>query len=603
MDRKISQVESYYRENSDSYSQRTGSLKKRIHIYGSIRLALAVVWLVLFWIFRAEGWQVLTILTVIAGIPFTILMVCHNKLDRQRNYYGKLAGLNENELKALNYDFSAFDGARDKISPSHYFSLDLDIFGDNSLFQSVNRTVTAQGRELLASWFTAPLTSKQGILCRQDSVRELSGHSQLRQHFHVTGEGKGSNNRDAETLQSLTRESSFFYGNKLYGVLLILIPSLWAILLAGCTLGIFSWQAAGVYFIFCFLIAYAGGIKVDKVYKSVGKMEKIFSTYSSLMRSIERQSFESDELKQIVARLSGSGGNITASSTIKQLSGYIGGLDQRGSMAGILLNILYLRDTRYALLLEKWKVKNKNNIILWLDALAKFDAYCSLATFAFNHPDYTYADIADNYFRIEGKGLGHPLISREVCVRNDIKIEKNPWFIIITGANMAGKSTWLRTVGVNHLLSCIGVPACAENLTVYPAKLVTSLRTSDSLAGNESYFFAELKRLKMIIDLLKNGEELFIILDEILKGTNSVDKQKGSFALIKQLLSLNACGIIATHDLLLGELEREYPGQIRNYRFEADINNDEITFSYRLREGIACNMNATFLMKKMGIIV
>ena len=168
---------------------------------------------------------------------------------------------------------------------------------------------------------------------------------------------------------------------------------------------------------------------------------------------------------------------------------------------------------------------------------------------------------------------------------------------------MAGKSTYLRTVGVNYLLACIGAPVWAKQMKIYPARLVTSLRTSNSLANNESYFFAELKRLKLIIDKLEAGEELFIILDEILKGTNSMDKQKGSLALIKQFMTLQANGIIATHDLMLGTLADIYPDDIRNYRFEADITDNELTFSYRLREGVAQNMNACFLMKKMGIAV
>ena len=168
---------------------------------------------------------------------------------------------------------------------------------------------------------------------------------------------------------------------------------------------------------------------------------------------------------------------------------------------------------------------------------------------------------------------------------------------------MAGKSTYLRTVGVNYLLACIGVPVWAERMMFYPVQLVTSLRTTDSLTDNESYFFAELKRLQLIIKKLEAGEELFIILDEILKGTNSVDKQKGSQALIKQFMSLRTNGIIATHDLMLGELSQCYPNDIRNYCFEADITNNELTFSYRMREGVAQNMNACFLMKKMGIAV
>ncbi len=200
----------------------------------------------------------------------------------------------------------------------------------------------------------------------------------------------------------------------------------------------------------------------------------------------------------------------------------------------------------------------------------------------------------------------HPVVEKVISssfIPNDIIMDENTNILLITGPNMAGKSTYLRTIGVNYLLGCIGAPVCAASLTLYPARMVTSLRTSDSLASNESYFFAELKRLKMIIDRLQQGEQLFIILDEILKGTNSIDKQKGSLALMKQLVANQACGIIATHDLALGELEKEFPNQIKNYRFEADIQDNELTFSYQLREGIAQNMNACFLMKKMGITV
>lgn len=197
---------------------------------------------------------------------------------------------------------------------------------------------------------------------------------------------------------------------------------------------------------------------------------------------------------------------------------------------------------------------------LWFDALARFDALNSLGGFAFNHPEYIYPEIADTYFQMEGKALGHPLLNRDVCVKNDIDIRKSPWFLIITGANMAGKSTYLRTIGVNYLLACVGAPVCAASLTVYPAHMVTSLRTSDSLASNESYFFAELKRLKMIIDRLQNGEKLFIILDEILKGTNSIDKQKGSLALMKQLVAYKACGIIAIPRFSVGYFGGRVPG-------------------------------------------
>jgi DNA mismatch repair ATPase MutS len=318
------------------------------------------------------------------------------------------------------------------------------------------------------------------------------------------------------------------------------------------------------------------------------------------MELIENENFDSDVLKNRQLALVSNG--LTASETIRKLSGIIGGLDQRFNLAAIVFNLFYLRDMRLVMQLEKWIKAHAGHFNAWFDSLAEVDALCSLGSFAFNHPDYIYPSIADAYFEMEGSALGHPLIRRDKCVCNNVSISAdNRHFLIVTGANMAGKSTYLRTVGVNFLLSRMGMPVYAESLTVYPAHLITSLRTADSLVSNESYFFAELKRVKMMIDRLNNGEELFIILDEILKGTNSVDKQKGSVALVKQFIRKGAYGIIATHDLMLGSLADIFPEYVLNKRFEADITNDELTFTYRIRDGIAQNMNATFLMKRMGI--
>jgi len=266
-----------------------------------------------------------------------------------------------------------------------------------------------------------------------------------------------------------------------------------------------------------------------------------------------------------------------------------------------MFNPLFLWDIQKTMQIDKWKKTFGNQSITWIKTLGEYDAFISLATFTFTHSDYIFPDFTTNYFTFKAKNLGHPLMNRETCVRNNVDIVKSPSFLIITGANMSGKSTYLRTIGVNFVLACMGAPVCADSLLLSPAVLFTSLRTSDSLNDNESYFFAELKRLKMIIDRLEDGEKLFIILDEILKGTNSVDKQKGSLALVKQLIRLKSCGIIATHDLVIGSLETRFPNYVKNFHFDADIIGDELNFSYLLKEGIAQNMNACFLMNKMGI--
>ena len=205
-------------------------------------------------------------------------------------------------------------------------------------------------------------------------------------------------------------------------------------------------------------------------------------------------------------------------------------------------------------------------------------------------------------FSILAENASHPFIAKEQSIGNPININGWKHFNVITGANMAGKSTYLRTVGVNLILAMTGSAVFADKFVFQPVEIITGIKTSDSLQDGESYFFAELKRLKQIIVRLENGERLFIILDEILRGTNSADKQKGSLGLIKQLLSLNAAGIIATHDLALGKLIESFPENISNKRFEVEITNNQLEFDYKIKDGISQNLNATFLMKKMGIV-
>ena len=328
----------------------------------------------------------------------------------------------------------------------------------------------------------------------------------------------------------------------------------------------------------------------------------MLSTYVRLIELADKQSMESPLLIALKKEFESHGKK--ASEVLGMLAKELDRLDLRNNLIlyALLEGSLFWQ-LRQMLRIERWKEEYGTHLLQWLEALGRLDALCALGTFAFNHKEYTYPIITDQPFVFRAKDMGHPLMPRKQCVVNDVEIPQRPYFLIITGANMAGKSTYLRTIGCNYILACIGAPVCCSSLEIYPAHLMTSLRTSDSLAHNESYFFAELKRLQQILERLKNGEEMFIILDEILKGTNSMDKQKGSFALVKQLLQLKTNGIIATHDLLLGDLIQHFPDEISNYCFEADIQNDELTFSYKLREGIAQNMNACFLMQKMGIVI
>ena len=594
----------FYNNQITSFTANREALKKKIHWLGTIRLLLFACALISVWFCRDFNWLVLTGILFVFVVPFTVLMVNHTKLFYRKEYAEAMIQLNMNELKGIDYDFSAFDGAAESVDSNHSFSLDLDIFGSQSMFQSINRTVTQPGKECLIDWFNKPLDDKKEILNRQQAVQELADKTYFRQHFFVTGSGgnwenRGSRGSVVEQFQMLMAQTTHFSRSLFWKFNIWVVPLLWTGVILGCIAGVFPLSILGIMLAFAFVIANMETRQILKLSNAAEKIEQHLLTCSKLIEQIEQESFRSALLKESQSLFDTNGKR--ASEVIRRLSKIIGALDQRYSLAGIILNLLFLRDMRHAMQLEQWAGTYTKEFNHWFDALAYVDAISSLGGFAFNHPDYIYPDIADNYFEMKGKAIGHPLIHRNLCIRNDLQIGKNPYFLVITGANMAGKSTYLRTIGVNFLLTCMGLPVYADSLTVYPAHLVTSLRTADSLAANESYFFAELKRLKMIIDRLDDEEKLFIILDEILKGTNSQDKQKGSLALMKQLITQKTCGIIATHDLLLGSLAQEFPDEIKNYCFEADISGNELTFTYRLREGIAQNMNACFLMEKMGI--
>jgi hypothetical protein len=569
-------------------------LKRRIYFVSMFRLSVFVVSVAALWFFRHAGWPALTCIVTAMAVLFAALVTVHSRLFARKRHTEALIQLNSDERRGLDYDFGAFDGAPEESDTQHAYGFDLDVFGEQSLFRSVNRTVTCKGKALLVDWFKRPLTAKAAILRRQEAVREMGWKVLFRQRFCATGLSGGGERDDILKCGALFAQAgrlsqSFFWRSAVW-----IVPAAWLVVAAGIYFGGLPFGAAGAMCVAAFFVGNMQGGHIRRLHRLAEKLEKVLCTYSQLIGQIEREAFHSVELREA------QGVFVTETSSVSRhiarLSDIVGALDQRFSLAGLLLNMCFLRDVRQAMRLEAWITMYAGESGRWLDALARVDTLCSLGGFAFNHPD-----IADAFFRIEGKALGHPLLHRDRCVKNDVSIARHPFFLIVTGANMAGKSTYLRTVGVNFLLACMGLPACAESFTVYPAHLVTSLRTSDSLVAHESYFFAELKRLKMIIDRLHAGDELFIVLDEILKGTNSRDKQTGSLALMKQLIALDACGIIATHDLLLGMLENEFPDSTCNCCFEADVADDRLTFTYRLRPGIARNMNATFLMKKMGI--
>ncbi|WP_291529189.1 MutS family DNA mismatch repair protein [Bacteroides sp. UBA939] len=598
----VNDITTIYRQRAKEGYQQLNKAKSKIYRIGTLRLLLFIAGITGIIYFWSANREVLAVVIAATLLPFILLIKYHNRLFYRKEYLEKEIEVNEQELAALNYDTSAFEDGTEFTNPTHLYSYDLDIFGPYSLFQYINRTCTQLGKNLLANWLGTHLEKKTEIEERQRAVQELTPELTFRQEFRITGLLHKWKAADEEELKTWAKSPSIYRKRVILRALPLFTGATNVICIALAIAGIIPANVCGIVWISFATLSFGFTSRITKMQAVYGKKLQILATYANLLRLIEKQPMKSQVLVEVKKWIGGE--KQTASHSIQRLSKLMNELDQRNNVfMYVILNGLFFWEIRQIIRIEKWKEQYASQLPRWLTAIAHIDALCSLATFAYNHPEYSYPSIDERPFHLQATSMGHPLMNRDKCVRNDIDIAKRPFFLIITGANMAGKSTYLRTIGVNYLLACIGAPVCARQMKLYPARLITSLRTSDSLNDNESYFFAELKRLKLIIDKLQSGEELFIILDEILKGTNSTDKQKGSLALIKQFMILQTNGIIATHDLMLGTLADMFPDNIRNYRFEADITDDELTFSYCLRKGIAQNMNACFLMKKMGIAV
>lgn len=592
----------WYTQRIDETLRQLSQTKTQINRISLLRVLLFVAGfagLILF--YRSGTWAV--VLTVCCTfLPFFILVKVHNRLYFRKEQLETQLKLNQDELKGLEGDYSVFDEGREFIDAGHPYSYDLDLFGRKSLFQALGRTCTHIGKQTLATWMQHHLTEKTAIETRQESIRDMSRRMEFREAFRVTGSINRGADSDEEEISRWSQTPSVL--QHLWWVKLCLwaVPGINILLLALGLLNILSLSWFGMMFTVFVILSFGLIQRVTLIQESYGKKLKTLNRYARLITLAKGETWQAPALRELTDKLDIDGHS--PAEALTQLSKELDRLDLRNNqLLYVILEGSMFFQLRQIVRIERWKARYGKYLMGWLEAVGELDALCSLGTFAYNHPAYTYPTITNQPFCFLARNMGHPLMPEAQCVKNDATIPSRPYFLIITGANMAGKSTYLRTIGVNYLLACMGCPVCCESLTLYPAQLITSLRTTDSLSDNESYFFAELKRLKRIIDLLDEGQELFIILDEILKGTNSADKQKGSLDLIRQFMRLKADGIIATHDLLLGTLADQFPEYIRNYCFEADIKDNELTFSYRLREGVAQNMNACFLMRKMGITI
>ena len=498
--------------------------------------------------------------------------------------------------------FLADDGAR-FLDHGHPNAIDLDLYGPFSMFQYLNRAVTALGQQMLARWLAEPATP-EAIQQRQAAIRELGPMLEWRQHFQSYGLETEDNLEQISLLHRWMKEPPFLTDKKWVAVALYIIP-LWSVAAAVIWALYLPWYLGILLYLPALLILRRFVERVNETHQKTTHAELALRHYAQLIQHIEGQKFQSAPLRQLHDELSTEGQ--PASAMIRRLSYIIRQLNVRYNAFSFIFNIFGLWELQYVYRLEQWKAAVQGHLPRWFEAMASFEALSSLGNIHHNNPEWAFPAITNGAV-VEAEELGHPLLHRDKRVCNDIHLPTNGHIKLITGSNMAGKSTFLRTVGLNMALAMAGAPVCARSMALPPLQVYTSMRTQDALQESTSSFYAELKRLKFIIEAVEDTADhqppklqAFFLLDEILKGTNSNDRHTGSKALIRQLIRSRGSGIIATHDLELGQLEAEANGTIENLRIEVEIQDGELHFDYKLKKGVSQSFNATLLMKRMGI--
>jgi len=540
------------------------------------------------------------------GIVFGLFMaaaVAHGAVLRRKRRFLALKTIQEDEIRSLAHEFLAVDDGGFAADAGHPYSADLELFGPRSVFHFFNRSATTLGRDRLAGLFKGrgepPV--RRDIIARQDAVRELAPAFDFRHGLRIHGRDEGETNRGGRDLNVFLKEPAWLLARPLLKILIHVLP----VLALGAGAGLFFGLPRWVFYL-CLLVngltVLAGEKRAARTYALVSKTNDVLKSYSRILNDIERSEFRCARMRELKSRLGADG--IPASVRIRKLSSLLGLLEFRtGQIVYVLINVLVLWDLHCLLGIERWRLETADRVPAWFETVGEIDALSSLANAAFNNPAWGFPDIPDEGTRFEAEAAGNPLIPAEARVDNDLRFGGAPKIAIVTGPNMAGKSTFLKTVGVNLVLAYAGGPVCARRMAVSPAILMTSMKVNDSLDQGLSLFHAELRRLKDILDPVREGKPVFFLIDEMLKGTNAADRQVGSMALLRQMARRDVSGLVATHDLQLTGLEGEFPDKVLNFHFDGRVEGDRLTFDFVLRPGKCESFNALALMKKMGIEV
>lgn len=584
-----------YSERSQQQQHILSQLQKKATLLSWSRIVFFATAVYLFYLMMYQRNESLGWWAFLALVVFIVAVNRYLKLQAKIKYHKTYQQINDDEIAFLE-GTKTFANGEEFQNPQHAFSYDLDLFGRNSIFQFINRTGTFLGKNQLAQDLQT-ISFKERIQHRQEAIQELAIKIDFRQQFQTLAHLADTSEQEDQAIKNWST-SKAEQPNSLFKVFAILVPVLFFVSFIALIFDLHPLATKLTTFFFSMNLLLSG-LMSGFISKEIGKSDKIANSlqqYAQMIEVFETTQFQSKALQNIQSKL-----KTTDEQATKVMSDLANLFEKLNTIANLFIFIAFNGTFQYHFWvyqrLLQWKQKNQNYLWNWIQVIGEVESLNSLANFAYNNQEYTYPQISNE---IKFTQLGHPLLSKEKRVRNSIDFSKQS-FVILTGSNMSGKSTFLRTVGINLVLSYVGAPIDAEKAVVSPLPLWVSMRLTDSLSDSESFFFAEVKRLKEIVTAAEK-QPIFVLLDEILKGTNSDDKKTGTVGVIEKLHQYQVKGMIATHDLEVCATTDNYPNDMVNKRFEVEIINNELHFDYTLKDGICQNKNATFIMKKMEII-
>lgn len=588
-----------FSERKARFEQSFVALNRKYNTIAAIRITLFIVAIILIVVFAniREGVGIgITLITF--PVIFGLIVRRHNKIAERRDLARFSSLVNHQEIDRLENRMTALDQGNEFKDRMHPYLHDLDIFGHNSIYQLISRSVTPSGRALIAEWLSKP-SQKTEIIQRQEAVEEIKPMLDWRQSFQASGMQHAKEEDNFHTLLQWINEPNRVLDKVLYKVLAYILPVITiALILSNIYAGLSIYFTVSILVINGFILKRFAGY-VENITEKTFKSLKTLLAYGRMIRIIETANFKTERMKFLQSVFVHADHN--ASDSILKLQKILDYLQARSNMFYLFFNFVLLFDLHLVFKAEKWKKKQKADVNQWFDHIGEFEAINSLAGFAYANPEYAMPNISETDYVLETEEMGHPLIPKAERVSNTISMRGKGTINIITGSNMSGKSTFLRTVGVNIAIALAGGPVCAKALAVSRLQVFTSMRTEDNLEEHVSSFYAELRRIRMLLDMLEEGKvPVLYMLDEILKGTNSKDRHAGAAALIRQISDTNSMGFVSTHDLELGQLTDEL-SNLKNYSFNSIVEGDEIIFNYTLEEGICHSFNASKLMEKIGI--